>query len=184
MSLLSKPDWPIRIEASDPRADNRRRVIDVNPEAVVIRRAVAGVAMAIRIASSAYRGVALRLTGTSNTGFRYEVRLLHRDPDLRVSLAEGEDRAAVEAQWREWARFLNLPALVGRFETGDEQASLDVIDVAQRGVTRLPCPRRRGKAVAARRARFLVRRKVGWSLLAATTHSDPRVLFPGSKSDR
>ena len=179
MTLLAKSDRPIRIEASDPRADNRRRVIDIAPEAVMIRRVVSGVAMGIRIASSAYRGVTLRLTGYSDTGFRYQVRLLHRDPDLRVSLAEGEDRLAIEAQWREWARFLSLPALVGRFETGDEPANLVVIDIV-----RGPCPRRRGKAVAARRARFLVRRKVGCSALAATIHSNPRVLFSGSKADR
>ena len=180
MTLLSKLDRPIRIEASDPRADNRRRVIDVGPEAVVIRRVVADVVMAIRVASSAYRGVALRLTGLSDTGFRYEVRLLHRDPDLTVPLAEGEDQSAVEAQWRRWARFLSLPALVGRVEPGDTEANLEVIAIARRQ----PCPRRRGKALAARRARFLVRRKVGWSSFAALVHSDPRVLFPGSKSGR
>jgi hypothetical protein len=176
---MPKPDRPIRIEASDPRADNRRRVIDLGPEAVVIRRAVKGVAMAIRVRPDAYRGVTLRLTGLSETGFRYEVRLLHRDPDLRVPLAEGEDRLAIEAQWRAWARFLRLPALVGRFETGDETANLAVVEIPRR-----PWPRRRGKTVTARRARFLVRRKVGRSSPAPTIHCDPRVLFPGSKADR
>jgi hypothetical protein len=176
----SKHAHTLRIEACDPRADDRRRVIDVGRDAVVIRRSVAGVAMAIRVVSGAYRGVALRVTGLQDGSFRYEAKLLHRDPDLSVLLAEGEDQAAIEAEWREWVRFLRLPALVGRIETGDVEVNLDVTDMARRR----PTPRRRGKAVAFRRARFLLRRKVGRSLLATTIHSDPLVLFPGSKIDR
>ena len=95
-----------RVEAFDPRSDNRRRFIDVAREGVTIRRAVAGVSMAIRIASSAYRGVTLRVTGLQDGRFRYEVRLLHRDPDLSVSLAVGDDRVHVEGEWRKWVRFL------------------------------------------------------------------------------
>ncbi len=180
VALSTKHVQPLRIEASDPRADNRRRVIDVAGDAVVIHRSVAGVAMAIRVAASAYSGVALRVTGLQDGRFHYEAKLLHRDPDLSVSLAAGEDHAAIEAQWREWVRFLRLPALVGRSETGDVEVNLDVTDMARRR----PSPRRRGKAVASRRARFLLRRKVGRSLLAAIIHSDHRVLFPGSKLDR
>jgi hypothetical protein len=170
----------LRIEACDPRADNRRRVIEVARDAVIIRRSVAGVAMVVRVVSSAYSGVALRVTGLRDGRFRYEVRLLHRDPDLSVSLAEGEDHAAIEAQWREWVRFLCLPALVGRTDSGDVEVNLDATAMARR----LPSPRRRGKAVASRRARFLVRRKIGRPLLEAIIHSDHRVLFPGSTIDR
>jgi hypothetical protein len=175
-----KPAQFLRIEACDPRADNRRRVIDVARDGVVIHRSVAGVAMAIRVLSSAYRGVALRVTGLHEGRFRYEARLLHRDPDLSVPLAEGEDQETIETQWREWVRFLRLPALVGRTGTGDVEVNLDVTDMARRR----PSPRRRGRALASRRGRFLLRRKVGGSLLDATIHCDPRVLFPGSKSDR
>ncbi len=124
--------------------------------------------------------MALRVTALQDGRFRYEARLLHRDPDLSVSLAEGEDHAAIAAQWREWVSFLRLPALVGRTENGDVEVNLDVTDMARR----LPSPRRRGKAVSSRRGRFLVRRKVGRSLLVATIHSDHRVLFPGSKVGR
>jgi hypothetical protein len=176
----SKHGQSLRIEASDPRADNRRRVIEVACDAVIIRRSVAGVAMAVRVASSAYSGVALRVTGLRDGRFRYEAKLLHCDPDLSVPLAEGENQAAIEAQWREWVRFLRLPALVGRTETGDVEVNLDVTDMAHRR----PSPRRRGKAVHSRRARFLTRRKMGGSLRPAAIHSDPRVLFPGSKIDR
>jgi Family of unknown function (DUF6101) len=176
----SKAREILRIEGSDPRSDNRRRVIDVAREAVTIRRAVSGISMAIRIVSSAYSGVALRITGYEDGRFHYEVRLVHRDPDLSVSLGEGEDRAAVEAQWREWVRFLRLPALVGRTGTGDVEVNIDATDLA----CRLPGPHGRGHALASRRPRFLARRKIGCPALAQPVDLDPHALFFGSKLDR
>ncbi len=169
-----------RIEASDPRSDNRRRVIDVACESITIRRAVAGVSMAIRIASSAYRGVTLRVKELRDGRFHYEVKLLHRDPDLSVSLAEGENRADIESEWREWVRFLRLPALVGRTEAADVEVNIDAVDISRRQ----PFPRRRGRSVPSRRPRFLTRRKVGAATAAATVDLDPHVLFYGSKFDR
>jgi Family of unknown function (DUF6101) len=167
-------------EALDPRSDNRRRVVDVAREFVTIRRAVAGVSMSIRIASSAYRGVTLRVTGLEDGGFHYEARLLHRDPDLSVSLAAGEDRVEVECWWREWVRFLRLPALVGRTEAADVEVNVDGVDIARRR----PALRRRGRSVTSRRPRFLTRRKVGSAALPAMVDSDPDILFHGSKFDR
>jgi hypothetical protein len=123
---------------------------------IVIHRAVAGVAMTIRVPTVAYRGVALRLTGFSDGRFHYEARLLHRDPDLSVSLSQSEDQAEVEAQWRVWARFFSLPALVERNGIGEPER----FD-APHCVIRPAISRRRGKGTTARRARFLVRRKVG-----------------------
>ncbi len=169
-----------RFEAVDPRSDDRRRVVDVARESVTIRRAVAGVSMSIRIASSAYRGVTLRITGLEGGGFRYEAMLLHRDLDLSVSLAAGADRAEVECQWREWVRFLRLPALVGRTEAADVQVNVDGVDIARRR----PSPRRRGRPATSRRPRFLTRRKVGSAALPAMVDSDPDILFHGSKFDR
>ena|SRR5208337_43482 len=164
----SKTQHSLRIEACDPRSDNRRRVIDVDREAVVIRRAVAGVQMAIRVPSSAYRGIALRITRLEEGRFHYEVKLLHRDPDLSVPLAEGEDKGAVEAHWREWVRFLGLPALVGRTATADMQVNIDGVDLARR----VP-GRRRGGGAIAHRSRFLRRRKVGRVVPTAAGCSDP-----------
>jgi len=172
-------EWA-RIEAFDPRSDNRRRVIDIARDSVTIRRAVAGVSMVIRIASSAYRGVTLRVKGLRDGRFHYEVKLLHRDPDLSVSLAEGENRAEIETEWREWVGFLRLPALVGRTEAADVEVNIDVVDISRRR----PSPRRRGRSVTSRRPRFLTRRKVGAAAPGATVGSDPHVLFHGSKFDR
>ena len=108
------------------------------------------------------------------------MKLLHRDPDLSVALAESEDMAAAEAQWREWVGFLGLPALVGRTGSSDVQVNIDCVDLDRR----VPASRRCGRATAGRRSSFLRRRKVGGLLTQAPGFSIPRVLFPGSKLDR
>jgi len=79
------------IESRDPRSDDRRRIVEVAQGSVTIRRAVAGVAMTIRVSWDAYRGVALRIRALEGDRFRYEVRLVHRDPDLSVVLGEGDE---------------------------------------------------------------------------------------------
>jgi hypothetical protein len=170
----------LRVEGDDARADNRRRVIEVARETIIIHRTVARVTMTIRVPAIAYRGVALRLTGLTGGGLRCEVRLAHRDPDLCVLLAEGDSQAAVEARWRAWVRFFGLPALVERIEAGALEASLEVVEIE----LRRPRPRRGGKASTPRRPRFLARRKVGHPSFVATIHANPRVLFPGSNFDR
>ncbi len=172
----------LRIEACDPRSDNRRRVVDVDREIIVIRRAVAGVSMAIRVALNAYRGVVLRIAGFTEGRFRYEVKLLHRDPDLSVPLAEGEDEAAVEAQWREWVGFLGLPAFLGRTASADHQVNIDGVDL----VRRVPAGRRRGDGAVAGRPRFLRRRRAGRPIVAAAAaaYSDPISLSDGPTFDR
>jgi hypothetical protein len=170
----------LRVEGDDARADNRRRAIDVARETIIIHRIVARVTMTIRVPAIAYRGVALRVTGLRDGGGACEVRLAHRDPDLCVVLAVGDDRAAIEARWREWVGFFGLPALVVRIEAGALEASLEVVEIEPRP----PRPRRGGKASTPRRPRFLARRKVGRPSFPAAVHANPRVLFPGSNFDR
>jgi Family of unknown function (DUF6101) len=169
----------IRIESSDPRSDNRRRVVEVAREAVTIRRAVAGVPMAIRVASTAYCGVALRITGFEDGRFHYEVKLAHRDPDLSVPLGEGEDLASIEAQWRTWVAFLGLPALAGRTGSADTQVDLDGMELTRRTAH----ARRRGGVLMARRPRFLKRRALGCVRTVGIVDVDPTVLFYGWESD-
>jgi Family of unknown function (DUF6101) len=176
---IPSPNPRLRIEADDPRADNRRRVIDIAREAVIIYRSVAGVTMTIRAPSIAYRGVALRLDKLSGEGVRCEVRLEHRDPDLSVLLAEGEDEAVIEGRWQDWAGFFRLPALVERIDAATQAASLEVAGIARRR----PCARRGGRASTARRPRFLARRKVGLPSFAATVDANPARAAPGSNFD-
>ncbi len=148
---------PRRFAAPDPRADGRRRLVRLDSDNVHIARTVAGVNMSVTVATSAYRGVGLRVVGMRDEGFLYEIRLIHTDPDLCVALAQADDDLDVQAEWRLWARVLGLPALVERFEGRDEPDR----PLMGRVALGAPSPRRRGKTITARRARFLTRRKVG-----------------------
>ena len=146
-----------RFDAPDPRADGRRRSVRLDCDKVAIQRVVGGVFMRVTVPTSAYRGVALRVVDAREDGFAYEIRLVHADPDLGVTLAETRDDSDIQAEWRLWARALGLPALVERSEGSDEPDQ----QLLGRVAVRPPSPRRRGKTILARRPRFLARRKLG-----------------------
>jgi hypothetical protein len=171
---------PRRFAAPDPRADGRRRLVRLDSDNVVIARVVAGVFMNVTVATSAYRGVMLRIASAREDGFSYEIRLVHADPDLCVALAQANDDWDIQAEWRLWARVLGLPALVERVEGRDEPDRPMLGKVA----VRRAAPRRRGKTITARRARFLTRRKVGRPELCAQVIAGARELFGGAKPER
>ena len=168
-----------RIVAADPRADGRRREVMLARGRVQIARSVAGVRMKISLAASAYRGVVLRLRGFEEQRFSYEIELAHRDPDLSVTLLEASDDSEIQAEWRLWAKFLGLPALVEREEGRPEP---DATRLGELVVTQRK-PRRRGGAMARRRPRFLTRRKVGRGSPGPSL-AGTREIFPGSKEGR
>ncbi len=136
--------------------------------------------MNVTVATSAYRGVMLKIVSARQDGFAYEIRLVHADPDLCVALAHADDDLDVQAEWRLWARVLGLPALVERVEGRDEPDRPMLGKIA----VRRPAPRRRGKAITARRARFLTRRKVGRRELCVHVIAGARELFGGSNPER
>jgi hypothetical protein len=170
---------PRRFAAPDPRADGRRRLVRLDSDNVHIARVVAGVSMNVTVATSAYRGVALRVASASADGFTYEICLVHADPDLSVALAKVDDDLEVQAEWRLWARVLGLPALVERVEGRDEPDR----PLMGRVAVREAAPRRRGRTITARRARFLTRRKVGRPELCQPI-GPARELFGGSNPER
>jgi len=171
---------PRRIEVCDPRADGRRRVVLLARDRVVIARSVAGVFMHIAMTPDAYRGVVLRLSALRDNGFHYEIRLVHRDPDLCVTLLEATDDSEIQAEWRLWARFLGLPTLVEREEGSAVPESAHLGEIA---IARVRA-RRRGKTMTSRRARFLTRRKTGRLDPSRRLSADRREIFPGSKENR
>ncbi len=148
------------IEAFDARADGRRRFVEVTRTQVAIVRRVDGVDMRVALSPRAYKGVLLSVLVSEATDFLYQVRLLHADPDLSVTLAESGNEAEMRAQWRRWADTLGLSRLVERAEGEFE---LDRSPSAPH-----PYVRRRGRATLRRRNRFLARRQMGRPLAAAS----------------
>jgi hypothetical protein len=171
---------PREFAAPDARADGHRRLVRLDADKVRIARVVAGVFMNVTVPTSAYRGVVLRLSGVREDAFRYEIRMVHADPDLCLTLAEADDDWDINAEWRLWARALGLPTLVERVE-GREEPDRPMLGKV---VVRRPAPRRRGKTITARRPRFLTRRKVGRPELCAPAIEGGRVLFGVADPER
>ena len=168
------------LDASDPRADGRRREVHIARDRIVIARRVDGVAMRIALPPSAYDGVLLGIAASAGEGLLYEVRLQHRDPDLCVLLMQGGDADEARREWRAWTRDLSLPAMVERDE-GGPGVELTPLGGVVMGEAQ---PRRRGSAMTRRRPRFLTRRRPGRRERMEIVEPCQREIFPGSSPER
>ncbi|MDX7953688.1 DUF6101 family protein [Lichenihabitans sp. Uapishka_5] len=139
----------------DARADRGRREIAISDTHVTINRRVGGVDMHLALQVTAYRGVALCLQAGQDGAVVYQVRLVHPDTELTVVLDEALDDRNIIADWRLWARVLNMPALVersvGHYEVAESTPDSVEADNA------LPRRHRPSKT----RPRFLSRRQMG-----------------------
>ncbi|MBN9042747.1 MAG: hypothetical protein BGP05_12775 [Rhizobiales bacterium 62-47] len=143
---LDPHSLPVSFEAHDVRADGGVRHIELHREQVVLRRAVRGMRMAINVRVSDFLGIAVR--GSDETRM---LVLVHRDPSLSIPLCDVPDAEAIAETWQLWSDIFALPQLED-----------DARDPAPR--------RRRHNAIRSRRPKFLVRRRAGASLDAATIH--------------
>ena len=142
---------PVSFNAHDARADGGVRQIELHRERIVLRRAVHGIQMAVKVRVSDFKGVALR--GTDDAQM---LVLVHRDPSLTIPLCVSCDTDEIATAWQMWSDVFGLPLLP---ENG----------------TREPAPRRRRRnAIRARRPKFLVRRRVGDLLGPASIHRGER----------
>ncbi len=149
---------PVRFEAADEAADERLRVVDLHRERVVVRRSVRGMRMALNLPLSAFRGVAIRLTGKVDEPTAVAVVLEHGDPALSLPLFCSSASDDIVAEWQSWGRVLGLPLLVA-----ERDGSLHE-PFARLGALRIEAPtwrRRRRTAIARRRASALQRRRAG-----------------------
>jgi len=146
------------IEAFDARAEGAKRCVEVSPERIVIARRVDGVEMRVALTPGQFRGVLLSVLVVEATDFLYQVRLVHADPEMSVTLGDCGDETDARTLWRRWAATLSLPRLVERADGEYE------IDRSPPSTT--PFERRRGRATLRRRNRFLARRKMGLRIAA------------------
>lgn len=150
---------PLRFVAPDARADQRLRIVELDRERVVLRRAVSGIRMAVSVPVGGFLGVAVRVVpadGAAPTGVC--VSLEHRDPGLSVPLFFALDNDDVIAEWQLWGRVLGLPLLVADVagtlrEPFRRIGALRVAAAAPR--------RRRRNAIGRRRPSFPLRRSPG-----------------------
>lgn len=145
---------PLSFDAQDARADGGVRRIELHRERVVLRRAVQGMQMAVKIRVSDFLGVALR--GLDDAQM---LVLVHRDPSLNIPLAVSSDAEEINSAWQMWSEIFALPQL-----PEDKRC-----EPAAR--------RRRHNAIRERRPKFLVRRRAGDLLNPANLHQGEREII-------
>jgi hypothetical protein len=149
----------LRFSTSDVRADGGTRLVELHRQRVIVRRAVAGMTMAVNLPVRAFLGVALHVRKPEpGEPAQVAVVLEHRDPGLSLPLYVATDSIDIVAEWHSWAMVLNLPLLVVDTDGALREA------FPQLGSLRVGTPsdrRRRRGSVRRRRPRFLVRRKPG-----------------------
>jgi len=148
---------PARSSALGGRSVGPAFTID-SDRAVVRRSAVNGSELTTTVPLSAYAGVAVRVEANDAAGgVCVFVELLHTDPSLTLPLLVADDADDAAADWRTWGRTLGLPLLVIAPDGTVIESSQTLGGVAIRPIK----PRRRYSFFAARRPRFLTRRKTG-----------------------
>src|SRR5262249_61448190 len=105
---------PVEFTVSDKAADGRIRVVELSRERVVVRRAVRGIKMAVKVPVTAYLGVAIRMQppgGGEDGGDDGAVMVVleHRDPGLSLPLYRAQDGTDIVAESQSWAPLLTLP---------------------------------------------------------------------------
>jgi hypothetical protein len=166
---------PVRFEAADAAADERRRVVDLHRERVVLRRSVAGMRMALNMPVAAFRGVAIRLCGEADKPpTAITVVLEHADPALSLPLFSSPDTDNIVAEWQSWGRVLGLPLLVAERDGSLREP------FARLGALRIEAPtwrRRRRTAIARRRPSRLLRRRSGAVSTTPSVHRGEREII-------
>jgi hypothetical protein len=129
----------------------------IERERTTVRRPTPGGPVTLSVPVDAYRGVAVRMEPLGGEGaVTAFVELLHADPSLTLQLAVTDDPYAIAGDWQAWGRTLDLPLLI----VGQDGSVSEPL--AGPGVLIAPTkPRRRHSYFAARRPRFLTRRKTG-----------------------
>ena len=166
---------PLRFEAADESADERLRIVDLHRERVVLRRSVRGMRMALNLPLTAFRGVAIRLTGQPDKPpTAITVMLEHGDPALSLPLFSSAEADDIVAEWQSWGRVLGLPLLVADDEGGLREP------FARLGALRIEAPtwrRRRRSVIARRRPSILMRRRTGAWPEVRVIHRDEREII-------
>jgi len=150
---------PLRFEVVDRTADGRVRHVELHRERVVVRRAVAGIKMAVNLPVTAYLGVAIRIEPPTHDADGAVVLVLeHPDAALSLTLFRAGDCSDIIAEWRSWGRILGLPLLVAEADGSLREP------FPRLGRIRVDTPvmrRRRATALKRRRPLLPLRRRLG-----------------------
>jgi len=166
---------PVRFFAADHTADGALRVVDLH-RGVVLRRARAGMRMAVNLPVAAYRGVAIKLFAEADKPpHMFAVTLEHADTALSLLLFSSADVGEITAEWRVWGRVLGLPLLFPK----DDGTLHEVFARIGRLLIAPPTwRRRRHTAIGRRRPQRLLRRRTTALPKDPIIHRGEREIIP------
>lgn len=162
---------PVRFPARDAGADGQMRQVELDRDRVVLRRAVHGMRMKIRLAVDAFVGITLVPAGE---GPAASIILDHADPALSVPLLDHAPLDEATVMWRAWGRVLGL-SLWQRDENGDVRQVAAGRHALQAGKD--AGRRRRRSAIRKRRPSILMRRKPGRHIGLSVVHRGEREII-------
>ena len=162
---------PVRFPARDAGADGQMRQVELDRDRVVLRRAVHGMRMKIRLALDAFVGITLAPAGD---GPAASIILDHRDPALSIPLLENAPADEAAVMWRAWGRVLGL-SLWQREASGDARLVCPGRRSAQIGQD--AGRRRRRSTLKKRRPSILMRRKPGRHIALSAVHRGEREII-------
>ena len=116
-----------------------------------------GVAIKIKVPVTEFVGVAVSTHISEEGVLTSAIELVHGDPELNYKVFEEAGNGSVVAEWQNWGKKLRLPLYIKAGDGNLLPYSQTVDGVALGGTHE----RRRTAAEAARRPRFLNRRKPG-----------------------
>lgn len=161
-----KPDWagfelrldpgnfPQRVSYAG-RDDTSEITVTLDGRGAVMKKRLdkSGLPLSIALPARAFKGVAARAIDHGDETVTVTLELHHPDPSLCIPLLVAHDLMDIAADWRTWAEVYGIPMLM--VEADGIARPLEV------GTNMAPPTRRRGKAAAHSRPRFLMRRKAG-----------------------
>jgi hypothetical protein len=126
---------------------------------VTVRRRLerSGVAIKVKVPVHEFVGVAVSTSISEEGVLTSAIELVHADPDLNYRVFEEEGNGSIVAEWQNWGKKLRLPLYIRAGDGSLLPYSQQVDGVALGNST----SRRRLAIEAARRPRFLNRRKPG-----------------------
>lgn len=163
---------PVRFPANDAGADGQMRQVELDRDRVVLRRAVRGMRMKIRLPVDAFVGITLVAPAADSE--TASIILDHCDPSLSVPLLDGAAPDEAEVVWKAWGRVLGL-ALRQRGEDGEVcevhpgRRTVQMEETVSR--------RRRRSSIRKRRPSIFLRRKPGRHIALSIVHRDEREII-------
>jgi hypothetical protein len=151
-------ELPLRfVAALNGTTPDAPATVILDTDKVVFSGSVGGISFHQSVPLADYRGVAVRMVAGDGGELRIMVELFHTDAKLSIPLVVATSPGDVVADWQSWSKTLRRPLIL----VGDDGTIVEPTPRLGGVAIGQIKPRRLHSFFAARRPRFLARRKTG-----------------------